>query len=142
MSLIRLIKTKNRCFDRFVEESQRFIAQGELGDFSGLDRLQQRRDLILRAISMCDRKINEEVVLLNPSERTEELIGSIRELLQLQDHKFTEVTQLDVRISRLLENEQNRLTTEVSQSRQSVSLMKKFKSTWIAQAGGELDEKL
>ncbi len=142
MSLIRLIKTKNRCFDRFLEEAQRFIDLAGQGDFSGIDRLQQRRDLILRAISLCDRKINEEVVNLAPSERTEALLTSIRELLKLQDQKFSEITQADARISRFLEQEQNRLSAEVSQSKQSMSHMKKFKSTWVAQAGGELDEKL
>jgi len=142
IDVIKLIESQNRCLKRFVTDSQQFIASANRGDLSELYQLQEKRDSIIKALQLYDRKISREVLNLNSKAKTPEFIQTVKELCQQKENLIQSILALDSKIISLIEEEKLRLMKEVSEFEKRTNLTKKFKSTWVSESGEKLDGKL
>lgn len=139
--LTSLLRSKNRCLDKFLACSHEFWAQAEMGDLSALDAFESRRSSILQAIQLYDRKINESVALLPKEGRTPELIEAVRSEITRGEGVVGDILRLDARITARLEHEKTLILAQANATHKSREILGKFKSEGI-RSGGELDEKL
>ena len=140
MDVLGLIKSKNRCLQRFLDLSNEFLASAEKGDLSGLETLQARRDSTIKAFDLFDRKVTEAVCALASSERTETLRHAVTEALAEKERLIHEILRADDRILAAGEAEKKSIQQELIVSHRNREMLNKFKSTWIAEAGEELDQ--
>src|SRR5688572_23953438 len=142
MDVLKLLRSKNRCLEKFLRYSQEFLTYAEGGDLSTLQYFQSRRDATLKALQLYDRKISEMVAQLSPSERTTSLIESVRQTLELKGKLIQSILATDQKIISKIEDEKKRILQELSSSDRNKQLVRKFKSGWIAEAGEKLDGKI
>ena len=87
MDVLSLLRSKNRCLEKFLEASTDFLTQARSTDsLPDLPAFEARRDAILKAIDLYDRKVNEAVAMLpqGPKARTlpEGLAAAVEALLK------------------------------------------------------------
>lgn len=139
VSLLKLIHGKNRALRRFLDISTAFLAVAEGGDLSGLQAFQNRRDSVIRALDLYDRRVSEGVSTLVAGARTEGLVQEIREALERKDALIHEILAVDLRIISLIDREKNEILKKISSTRKQRETLSKFKSAWLPEAGEELD---
>lgn len=142
MDVLTLMQSKNRCLQRLLDISTTFLVASEKGDFSGLDDFELQRNAIIQALDLYDRKIAEVVAKLSAADRTPPLLSKIEETLAEKNRLIQSILTLDDRIIQAIEREKSRIQTELANSRKSQALMNKFKSSWVAESGEELDSTL
>jgi hypothetical protein len=141
MDVLTLLKSKNRCLEKFLSLSEDYLSTvgPELDDLSPF---QERRDSTLKALELYDRKIADVVAGLGPFDRTPELVASVKRELSRKDDLVHRILAIDLKIIGLIEKAKTDLIQEMAASRKSQEMLGKFKSTWVNEAGTELDEKL
>lgn len=142
MDVIRLLKSKNRCLQKFLELSTEFLASAEAGDLTRLDRFQVRRESTLKALELYDRKISTVVETLPSERRTSELIQAVSELLAHKDQLIQMILTTDNRIMLRIEEEKSRLLREMASNMKANETVKRFKSSWVSESGEGIDRKL
>jgi hypothetical protein len=142
MEVLKLLKTQNRCLEKFRSHSEDFLRKANQGDFSDLTPFQKHRETILKALSLYDRKLSELISQLLPSERTPDLIATVQKILELKHNLIHSILVIDQQIINQIEQEKKRLITELSTSDKNNQLVRKFKSKWISEPGETLDGKI
>lgn len=142
MEVLKLLRSKNRCLERFLTLSEEFLTLAVKGDFSELQAFQGRRESTLKAMDLFDRKISEVVTALPYAQRTPSLIEAVKKALNEKEILVHQILEVDLKIISKIEDEKNNLLKELSSSRKSRAVLGKFKSTWVSGAGEELDETL
>lgn len=142
MEVVKLLESKNRCLKRFLRVSADFLPCAELGDFSTLDGFELHRESSIKALELYDAKISETVHSLLPEQKTQALIFEIEARLREKEAIVSQIIELDQKIMRCIDAEKSRVGRELTQSRKSGEMVKKFKSAWVPEAGEELDRKL
>jgi hypothetical protein len=142
MEVLNLLQSKNRCLGKFLSCSETFLAQVRTGDLSQLEPFQNQRDSILKALDLYDRKISELIEKLSPQEKTPQFISSVKQIIARDSSLFQSILQIDEQIVTEIEKEKARLTQELSASDKNNQMVKKFKSTWVAESGEMLDGKI
>ncbi|MGZ6369685.1 MAG: hypothetical protein ACXWPM_03010 [Bdellovibrionota bacterium] len=136
------MQSKNRCLNRFLELSIGFQGEADAGDLSGLSDFLSRRDALIQTLELYDQKIDQAVALLPASARDAELVESIRVELEARTRMIHQILMADEKIMRKVEAEKARLLAELNSNTKTQTQLNKFKSTWIREAGEELDTKL
>ena len=142
MEILNLLQTKNRYLHRFHEVTLDFQKQADVGQFEALEVFQNERDLILKILNLYDRKITEAVGSLPQMERTTNLSDEVERLLNEKNELVHRIILADEKIMTKISEEKAKLTKEISSTEKSKTLVKKFKSSWVAGSGEELDKKL
>lgn len=142
MEVLPLLRSKNRCLERFLKLSEDFVSQIEQFGFTGLDEFHQKRDKIIQALEMYDRKISQVVQMLRDDKKTEQLKKTIERNLARKDELIRQIVKVDQTIIVRVEAERTRVQEEILESRKSSEQLSKFKSSWIPQSGEGLDKKL
>lgn len=143
MDVLALLRSKNRCLDRFLSISRDFLAALEGGaGLSGLERFQLDRDACLKAIDLYDRKISEAVPLLPSEVRTPSLSESVKTQLDRKQSVIQSILAVDLEIMSRIEEARNDLLKDLSESRKNTEKLGKFKSRWVPEAGEGIDRKL
>ncbi len=139
VSLLKVINGKNRALKRFLDVSTAFLGASERGDLSGLQKLQCRRDAIIRALELFDRRISAGVATLVPTERTESFARDVREALTRKDALIHDILAVDLKIISLIDSEKNEILRQIAMSRKQRDTFSKFKSAWMPEPGDGLD---
>jgi hypothetical protein len=142
MDVLVLLESKNRCLQRFLSASSQFLANSGKGDFSGLDAFQRQRDMTIQALELYDRKIATLISNLSPTSRTPELIERVTQTLSAKEKLLKDILSIDTQILICIEAEKTRISREIAGTRKNTELVGKFKSTWVSEAGEELDTNL
>lgn len=142
MDVLKLLRSKNRCLERFLEVTESFWGKAQNGDLQGLDRFQLDRDAALKAIDLFDRKIAEAASLLSKDALTFELKQAVEKCLAEREILIHQILETDLKIIGKIEEAKSAALKDLRSSAKSREILKKFKSTWIAEAGEEIDEKL
>lgn len=142
VSLLKVINGKNRALKRFLDISTAFLGSAERGDLSGLQGFQNRRDAVIRALDLYDRRISRGVSSLVPEDRTERLVREVREALERKDALVHEILAVDLRIISLIDREKNEILRQIATNRKQRDTLSKFKSAWMPEPGEELDGSL
>ena len=142
MSLIGLLRSKNRYLEKFREISREFEQQADAGDFGGLERFQETRDKYLNAIARFDKQIETTVSAMPESERTDDLKKKVSILMLDRENLVHEILAIDLRLMGRIETEKSRILRELTGTRKSKETLGKFKSSWMTSSGEELDTKL
>lgn len=142
MDVVSLLESKNRCLRRFREVSADFLDAARSGDLTGLENFHLKRDAILRSLELYDRKINETISLIPTQEEKRKLAPRVQKALDTRDALVLSILQTDEEIIRKVEEEKARIQEELAVSRKSQQTIAKFKSTWVAESGEEIDRKL
>ena len=149
MDVLSLLRSKNRCVKRFIKLSSAFLGEFESvpradasARLKALENLQDKREQILKAIDLYDRKISEKVSLMDPADKSPELIRLVKELVAEQETLLIEVFQVDEKLLKAVETEKTGILLEIQRSQKNKNDLQKFKSAWINASGEELDRKL
>lgn len=142
MDVIALLRSKNRCLERYLALSAHFLVSADRGEFDGLEQFQLRRDSLLRGIDLFDRKITEAIALMPAESRGQELAQAIEPLLAAKESLVNRILDTDERILARIRDESARVLAQVHQSAQSGDKISRFKSGWIQENGEKLDETL
>jgi hypothetical protein len=143
MDVIGLLRSKNRCLQRFLEASEAFLAVTETGDFAGLSTFHERRESILKAIGLYDRKITEAVRTLDEIRvKDPVLVETVRGALDAKTALIHKILSIDDKIVANIEQEKARVSRELSTTARTRETVGKFRSTRAHEAGEELDKKL
>lgn len=137
MDVIKLLKTKNRCLERVLNLSIEFLSKNDL---AGLEAFQIERAAIFKAIDLYDRKIVEQIALLPAAEKNPAMIAQVSETLREKERLIREVLTQDNELMLRIEEKKQKIVEELSSSRKSHELVGKFKSSWLAAGGEELDK--
>jgi hypothetical protein len=141
--VLGLLRSKNRCLAKFLEASKAFLqANDTLGTLPSLDDFELKREAILKAIFLYERKINEAAAALTSDTKTPEFIAMVEEALNAKDKILAEISITDNRVLNLVEQEKMRVAKELTSSQKSRELMGKFKSSWVNESGEEIDRNL
>jgi len=140
--VVGLLRSKNKCLQRFLDVSVTFLAQASEGDFSQLQIFQDSRDASLKAIDLYDRKVTEAIQLLPAIENTADLSFQVEECLQNKHRLVALILSTDEKIMALIDQEKTKIQRELTQSQKSKEAVGKFKSAWVANSGDSLDETL
>lgn len=142
MDVLTILRSKNRCLERFLELSLSFAREMDKDDLSGLAQFQERREDIIKALDLYDRKITEAVSLLPLIERTPELIQAVESALTRKDELVHKILEEDLKIISRIEDTKNNTLREMGSTRKTKEIVGKFKSTWVPESGEGLDKKL
>lgn len=144
MDVLSLLRSKNRCLEKFLETTTEFVAQwekaGQLGD---LTAFQSSRDAILRAIDLYDRKISEAVQEISSVPHpSSNFVERVRAVLEQKNRLIQKILLADEPILQKIEAEKSRIRGEIAANLKQSQLVQKFKSTWIPESGEEFDRQL
>jgi len=144
MDVLGLLRSKNRCLRNFLQASTAFLDEAERsGQLPDIVALETRRDAILKAIDLYDRKINEAVCLLGTgANHAPELVEAVKAALEEKTALIHRILQLDDRLLELIDAEKNKVLKDLSFAHKQAEVSKKFKSTWVPEPGEGIDEKL
>ncbi len=142
MDVIKLFQTKNRCLKKFLEVSTSLVNFLEKGDFSTLKEAESKREAILKAMELYDRKISETISLLSSSEKTADLKKSVMQELQTKTSLIELILKTEKKIVSSIEIEKEKIHKEILSTEKNKSMVKKFKSSWVAESGEGVDTKL
>jgi hypothetical protein len=130
----------------FLQASTEFLAQAKRTDeLPDLPAFEARRDAILKAIELYDRKVSEAVALLAPSPseaKPAALIQAVEAALKEKDILVHRILVIDDQILDRVEAEKTKVLKNLVQTQKSAQIAQKFKSTWVSESGEEIDEKL
>jgi hypothetical protein len=134
MDVRNLIKSRNRCLQRLVDLSDEFVKSTASGGYPVVDwelpQYETQRDSLLKALGLFDRKISEAVSQMQPSERTPELLESLRRELELSGALIQSVLTADEGVLSRIEQAKADVLREMAVNGRSRSLVSKFKSEW------------
>lgn len=143
MDVLSLLRSKNRCLSRFLEASKNFLTEAQAhGTLPSLPDFELQRESILKAISLFDRKITEAIPHISAEDRTPDLSKAVERSLQAKDQILAEIMIIDEQVLKLVEAEKNRVAREIASAQKSRNMVQKFKSSWVAEAGEEIDKSL
>ena len=148
MDVLALLRSKNRCLEQFLKASEEFRARSAaqsdaLLDSSALEGFQNRRDDMLRAIDLYDRKIQDTVrTLPEYMKQVPALVEAVRSALERKEELVKKILHADLEIISRIEETKNQLLRDLQDTKKSKETLGKFKSTWMPKAGEELDRKL
>ncbi|HAR41111.1 MAG TPA: hypothetical protein DCS07_00505 [Bdellovibrionales bacterium] len=142
MEVIRLLKSKNRCLEQFLELSEEFLKTIETGNFSDLETFYKKRDRILKGFDLFDRKLTETLELLPKNSFDAELAAQVEQALNMKAALIGRIAATDQKIVDAIQEEKLRITKEMANSQKQTSTVKKFKSSWVGESGEDLDRKL
>jgi hypothetical protein len=143
MDVLGLLRSKNRCLAKFLEASQAFLlANDTLGTLPSLDDFEVKREAILKAIFLYERKVNEAAAILTAEMKTPEFIAAVEKTLAAKDKILAQISVTDNRVLNLVEQEKMRVAKELTSSQKSRELVQKFKSSWVNESGEEIDQNL
>jgi hypothetical protein len=140
--LMSLLNAKNRCLERFLAISKEFGEKAAESAVEGLEQFQVRRDATLKAIELFDRKISEAARDISSSERTPRLIDAVQAALDRKNELVQQILKADENVIQKIEQSKLDLLKELASSRKSKEVLSKFKSSWVAESGEELDKTL
>src|SRR5947209_1420807 len=117
MDVVALLRSKNRCLEKYLQLSVDFWEEAEKSDLSGLSAFEMKRDATLKAIDLFDRKLGEAVSLLPPDGRTQELVETVKQALQMKEDIIHRILNIDLKIIAKIEDEKAKLFREVTGTR-------------------------
>lgn len=140
MELLSLIRSKNRCLERFLQLSVDFLSEAETGIYDGIVEFQTKRESILRTMDLYNRKVSEFLEAYPDSIRNRATSEEIRVLTYRSDEIVAEIADVDRRIILSLEVERDRTATEIHENKKIKDTVGRFKSGGMGAQGEELDE--
>ena len=146
MDVLALLKSKNRCLQRFLDFSLEYLASPSSGDtekeLASLESLQSRREAVIKTLDLYDRKIAEVLAETDVAKIEGALAEGIQASLEERVRLVENILGVDQKLVARIEDEKIRIQRELSSSRKNGDLVRKFKSAWVAESGEELDKKL
>ncbi|MEK6704962.1 MAG: hypothetical protein AABZ06_04170 [Bdellovibrionota bacterium] len=142
MDVVRLLRSRNRCLEKFLAVSTRFLKHQSSLDLSSLQKLEDARNHAIKAFQLYEKKINEIIPSIPSSSRTPDFKEKIKKLVAEHESMLGQILTTDDEIIERIENEKKRLLLEFNSSKKQTTLVKKFKSVWLNKQGEELDKTL
>lgn len=142
MDVLPLLRSKNRCLQKFHDISVAFREQAMSGNLDELSQFENRREAALKAIELYDRKIAEAVSQLPAGDKDPDLVRAVRAALDEKENLIAGILRVDADIIRKIEEARDNLLNDLSTTRKSRDNVSKFKSAWMNESGEELDTQL
>lgn len=144
MELQALLRSKNKCLERFLDITEKFLTKPTPLDdrLDELDLLQSQRDGILKAYQLFDNKVTECVQEKTNADFSPSEIESFKDHFKERSALITRIQEMDRTLIERLEQCMNDLGKDVQASRKGQSALSRFKSSWVQEAGEGIDQKL
>lgn len=149
MILEALLKSRNRCLDRFLIITKTFLNKIESTqdtNLPDLDLFMAEREAVIKALGLFDRKITEtaqELSVLEDKNSLKNFAQSIIEpLLEERVCIIQNIIQTDEKLFKIINQEKVKIACELGSTRKLKDNMSKFKSIWVTEAGEGIDTKL
>jgi len=143
MDVLSLLRSKNRCLERFLQVSTEYLTEAARSEqLPDLTIFEAKREAILKAIALYDRKLSEAVTSLPPGPRPRSLVQAVEDSLKEKDLIVHRILLIDDQILARVDAEKTKLLKEMTSNQKKTQAVQKFKSSWISESGEEIDEKL
>lgn len=160
--VLALLRSQNKCLERFAAVTHSFLRARELGG-AHLSKLELQRDRHLKAYQLFDERIADlagsalmdsglttdakDLTLLSSAtqslrEALQQVRGELEYELDRKQSLLEQVLSLDRHLVGWIEVEKEKLRSELHATRQGAEHVGKFKSEWIAASGQKIDEKV
>lgn len=96
---------------------------------------------MIKTLGLIDRRITEAVRAVPSAARTSTLSQAVQNNLDEEAFLVQSILLADNRIVECIEREKERLQKDMAANRKSHEIAGRFKSTWVPEAGEELDQK-
>ena len=140
--VIKLLASKNRYLRRYLSVSRDFLVNALTGNLSQLFEVEQKREKLIQAIGVHNRKISEFIRDLSPEFRTPDLVERAQAQMTEEAEVVQSILKVDNQIVECIEHEKLRLKKELLQTQKRKDLAGRFKSAWIPESGEGLDKKV
>lgn len=143
MELLPLLRSRNQCLENFLDATCAFG-----GDPSGqgfvdeLALLESKREIILKALDLFERKITEVTEALLGNGDSGPVSMSIQSEILRREELILKIVQADAKIMQMISDESERISKEVTNIRKGKELISRFKSQWVPKSGEEVDGQL
>ena len=141
-NLIVTLEKRNKCLDLFLEESENFLESTKMGDFSNINQFQEKRESALKGYHLADNALSQAISSLSQSEKTPELINSVKKFQDIKNSMIYAIFLIDKEIIENIEKEKTKLLQEINFSEKNKKIFGKFKSKWVSESGEKLDGKI
>lgn len=149
MILEALLKSRNRCLDRFLKITQLYLNKIQSTpdtDLSDLDLFMAEREAVIKALGLFERKITETVDQLCQSEEKSSLVNLARPIIEpLLEERVSiiqNIIQTDEKLFKIIDQVKIKIACELGSTRKLKDNINKFKSIWVTEAGEGIDTKL
>ncbi len=142
MEILSLLRSKNRCLQRLLHLSEQFASELEKKGLESLEQFQAKREAIMKALELYDRKVAEVATTIPSEKRTPSLIQDVRKILAQKEELVSRIMKSDQKIISRIEQEEEEILKEMTLTKKAGGIVKKFKSNWVSSSGEEIDRKL
>jgi hypothetical protein len=139
--LLDLLESKVKCLNYFVQVSRDFLQRCEEGKVEGIDEFHSARESALKLLVYLDERVDASVPRWKPASR-ETAVQRVRALEAERKRLVGEIIRIDEKIMKHLQQERDRVQTEIYRSQRSLDTIGKFKSGWVQESGVELDKEI
>jgi len=136
---LTLMNNKISYLRRFLEINENFLISIERNHSADFEGLHLQRESMIKEVLLLDKKISESVRKLSISDKNNQLIESLKNLIYTQEKLIKSIFSSDEKIICKIEVEKKKLLKELNDSEREKEIVKKFRSTWIPESGAKLD---
>jgi hypothetical protein len=137
--VLRLIEKKNRCLGSLLDCSQKFLSEAQHDGSSAVYQYEKARAKWFNLSTVYDRLINQRAKSPIQGLTDPKFSQQLKTALEHQKTILTALLEMSQKIIELLETQKSEISLELNKSDQHRSLLIKFRSTWVAEAGQGLD---
>lgn len=146
--IIELLKIKNRCLDRLMNETRILLASPTqdlvregADDIGPLKTYEHARASIIETLQMHDRRISALISELKAEDKTENFIQDANEAVKNNERLITAVFNADDVVFQKIAEAQSELLKQIQDGRKTKEKLSRFKSTGTS-TGEEMDTTL
>lgn len=145
ISIEQLFASKNKTLQHFLQISLDFLKNLEEEHWEKTDIFMARRQNLLQAMGVFDRKIEEKLAQMSDDEKNDALRQAAQRHVSEKDDLVYKIRDLDAKILKFIDDERLRVRQEMVRSRKQQEILGKFKSSSSRrgqQSGESIDRKL
>ena len=143
--VFKLLKSKSRCLKKLFDLSQGLLAEVQLGNYADLDQFHLRRNAVLKAVQLYDRKVTDslqQIYSLGTFGKIPQFDDTFKNLVQEQENEIKRILDSDRQIILKIEAEKDQLAKELMSTEKKNHMFQRFKSKWVSESGEKLDGKI
>lgn|GEM_PF-1772012 len=144
-SLLALLRSKNNCLEGWMTETQTFIQQADPLDAAQtialIDRYEATRERGVRSLDLLDRKIQELLLTMEETEKTQIPKQDFRVELARNELLVSAIFKADDVVFEKISKLQRDLAKKIAAAKQESETLQKFKSS-LEKRGGGIDQNI
>ncbi|MBN22461.1 MAG: hypothetical protein CL678_14350 [Bdellovibrionaceae bacterium] len=142
MNIVELVVQKNKLLRKFRDLTVHFINTPLDPQLVQLIHLQNKRDSVIKACEIVDDQINRKLKEIEKLKLSESDRLHLKSEFEEKERIVQEIKVLDEKVIQMIREEQDKVSLEMTKTKEKTSKMNKFKSKNEKDRGRELDQQV